>query len=41
MGNQDTITEESFEKAAKASGQSVQEKKEHVFEMLKEELGKQ
>lgn len=39
MGNADNITTATFEKAAKASGQSVEEAKKQTLEMLKKELG--
>jgi hypothetical protein len=40
MGSQDNLTVKNFEKAAKSTGQSVKDTKEHVYEALKKELGK-
>ncbi len=39
MGNQDNITEETIKKAAKASGQSIEEAKNNTLEELKKQLG--
>lgn len=39
MGNPDNVTEETFEKAAKASGGSVEEAKKSTLEQLKKEVG--
>lgn len=39
MGSADNITTQTFEKAAKASGQSVKEAKKQSLAMLKKELG--
>jgi hypothetical protein len=39
MGHHDNITDETFEKAAKAMGQTVQEAKEETLKMLKKQLG--
>lgn len=40
MGSPDNITDEIFEKAAKASDQTVEEAMSNVFDMLKQKLGK-
>lgn len=39
MGNADNITTKTFAKAAKASGQSVEEAKKQTLDLLKKELG--
>lgn len=39
MGHPDNITEETFAKAAKAMGQSVEEAKRETLRMLKRQLG--
>jgi hypothetical protein len=39
MGDEDNITEQTFEKAAKANGQSVEEAKKSTLEQLKKEAG--
>jgi hypothetical protein len=38
MGHPDNITEEDFEKAAKAMGQTVKEAKQETLKMLKKQL---
>ena len=38
MGSPDNITEETFEKAAKAWGQSVEEAKRNTLELLKKQI---
>ncbi len=38
MGNPDNITEEDFEKAAKAAGTDVGTAKRNTYEMLKDQL---
>jgi hypothetical protein len=40
MGNPDNITNKTFEEAARAAGQSVEEGKQNALELLKEVLGK-
>lgn len=40
MGNPENITEETFEKAAKAWGQSVEEAKKSTYNELKKQLEK-
>ena len=40
MGNPDNITEKTFESAAKASGQSLEQAKRNTLEMLKKSLEK-
>lgn len=40
MGDGANITDETFEKAARASHQTVEEAMENIFEMLKQKLGK-
>lgn len=40
MGNDDNITTKTFEKAARATGQSIEKTKENVYELLKKELKK-
>lgn len=40
MGEDANITDETFEKAAKASNQTVEEAMENTFELLKQKLGK-
>ena len=40
MGHADTITEQTFEKAAKASSQTIEQAKESTYELLKQQLGK-
>lgn len=39
MGNADNITEQTFIKAAKASGQTVEEAKKYTLELLQKTLG--
>ncbi len=39
MGSQDNLTRESFEKAAKAMGQTPEEAKKETLKALKAELG--
>lgn len=39
MGSPKNITTKTFEEAAKASGQSVEEAKKNVLDMLKKEVG--
>ena len=39
MGNENNITEKTFEEAAEASGQSVEEAKRNVLQLLKSEVG--
>jgi len=39
MGNEDNITEQTFEKAAQASGQSVEETKKNTLAQLKKDVG--
>lgn len=39
MGSDDNITNATFEKAAKAQKQTLEEVKRNVYEILKEELG--
>lgn len=38
MGHPDNITEKTFEKAARAMGQTVEEAKKETLELLKKEL---
>lgn len=38
MGNKDNITEEDFQKASEATGQSEEDTKRHVYESLKKDL---
>lgn len=38
MGNQDNITEEDIKKAAQASGQTVEDAKKNMLEMLKKQV---
>lgn len=38
MGHEDNITEETFAKAAKASGQTVDEAKKNTLDLLKKQL---
>ena len=38
MGNTDNITEETIQKAAKASGQSIEEAKKNTLELLTKKL---
>ena len=40
MGNNDNITDEDFEKAAKASNQTVEQAMQNTFDLLKQKLGK-
>lgn len=40
MGNPKNITDKTFEEAAKAAGQSVDEAKENVLDLLQSVLGK-
>lgn len=40
MGNPKNITDKTFEEAAKAAGQSVEETKRNVFKELKKQLEK-
>lgn len=40
MGHDDNITDETFEKAAKASSQTVEETMVNTYELLKQKLGK-
>jgi hypothetical protein len=40
MGNPDNITNKTFEEAAKAAGQSVEEAQQNTSELLKKVLGK-
>jgi hypothetical protein len=40
MGSEKNITEKTFEEAAKAMGQSVEEAKRNTLEMLQDELKK-
>jgi hypothetical protein len=40
MGHPDNITDEYFEKAAKASNQTVEEAMLNTYELLKQKLGK-
>jgi hypothetical protein len=40
MGDPKLITNQTFEEAAKAAGQSVEEAKKNVYEYLKKELEK-
>ncbi len=40
MGDPKLITSQTFEEAAKAAGQSVEEAKKNVYEYLKKELEK-
>ena len=40
MGDPKNITNKTFEEAAKASGQSVEDAKQNALELLKDELGK-
>lgn len=40
MGSPDNITDETFEKAATASDQTVEEAMQNVYDMLKQKLGK-
>jgi len=40
MGNPKNITDKTFEEAAKAAGQSVEETKQNVFKELKKQLEK-
>ena len=40
MGDASNITEQTFEKAAKASGQSIEEAKKSTLEQLKKDTGK-
>ncbi len=39
MGDANNVTSETFEKAAKASGQSIEEAKKQTLMLLKKELG--
>lgn len=39
MGNPKNITDKTFEEAAKASNQSMEEAKKNTLELLKKELG--
>lgn len=39
MGNEDNITEQTFEKAAKVTGQSVEETKKNTLTQLKKDVG--
>ncbi len=41
MGKPDNITTKTFEKAAQAAGQKVEQAKENTYELLKKELHKQ
>ncbi len=40
MGDEKNITDKTFEDAAKAMGQSVEEAKKNTLEMLQQEVGK-
>ncbi len=40
MGHDDNITDEDFEKAAKAQNQTVEEAMLNTYELLKQKLGK-
>lgn len=40
MGNPQNITEETFKKAAEASGQSVEEAKKNTLELLQKQIDK-
>ena len=40
MGDENNITNETFEKAAKASNQPLREAQENTYELLKKVLGK-
>ena len=40
MGHNENITDETFEKAANASNQTVEEAMENTYELLKQKLGK-
>lgn len=40
MGHPENITDKTFEKAAEASSQTVQEAKENTYELLKQQLNK-
>ena len=40
MGNPKNITDKTFEEAAKAAGQSVEEARENVLDLLKSVVGK-
>ena len=40
MGRDENITDETFEKAAKASSQTTEEAMENTYELLKQKLGK-
>lgn len=39
MGDPKNVTEKTFEEAAKASGQSVEDAKKNALEILKKQLG--
>ncbi len=39
MGHDDNITDETFEKAARASGQTVEEAMQNTYDLLKQKLG--
>lgn len=39
MGSEKNITEKTFEDAARATGQSVEETKKNTLEQLKKEMG--
>ena len=39
MGNEANITDKTFQKAAEANGQSVEEAKKNTLQMLQQELG--
>lgn len=39
MGDPKNITEKTFEEAAKASGQSIEEAKKQTLELLKKQVG--
>ncbi len=41
MGHPENITTQTFEKAARAEGQTVQEAKKKTLELLKKELGEE
>lgn len=41
MGDPKNITEKTFEEAAKASGQSIEEAKKQTLELLKKQLSQQ
>ncbi len=40
MGHDENIAEETIEKAAKAEGQTVEDAKKNMLQMLKKQLGK-